>query len=245
MVKMDLDKIYFLLESKENNNKEIFKVYTKLVSKLGINNAVFFTQILDSLYQLIEDEAIKENESFYINLKDIHDYTTQTMNDTIEQNFNHSNEELEMKALQALGSVCPVSNIQPMVLPMFDNARLVAGFPLALDTDEQAQDVDILRMLCPNPEASFLIRVKGNSMIDAKIYDGDIIIVDKSNRSPSNHEVAVCELNGEYTIKHVLQKDSRVWLYPANPDYQPIEVKECDDFSVWGVVTYTIHKPRV
>ena len=70
---MDLDKIYFLLESKENNNKEIFKVYTKLVSKLGINNAVFFTQILDSLYQLIEDEAIKENESFYINLKDIKD----------------------------------------------------------------------------------------------------------------------------------------------------------------------------
>ena len=177
--------------------------------------------------------------------KGIHDYTTQTMNDTIEQNFNHSNEELEMKALQALGSVCPVSNIQPMVLPMFDNARLVAGFPLALDTDEQAQDVDILRMLCPNPEASFLIRVKGNSMIDAKIYDGDIIIVDKSNRSPSKHEVAVCELNGEYTIKHVLQKDGRVWLYPANPDYQPIEVKECDDFSVWGVVTYTIHKPRV
>ena len=177
--------------------------------------------------------------------KGIHDYTTQTMNDTIEQNFNHSNEELEMKALQALGSVCPVSNIQPMVLPMFDNARLVAGFPLALDTDEQAQDVDILRMLCPNPEASFLIRVKGNSMIDAKIYDGDIIIVDKSNRSPSKHEVAVCELNGEYTIKHVLQKDGRVWLYPANPDYQPIEVKECDDFSVWGVVTYTSHKPRV
>ena len=177
--------------------------------------------------------------------KGIHDYTTQTMNDTIEQNFNHSNEELEMKALQALGSVCPVSNIQPMVLPMFDNARLVAVFPLSLDTDEQAQDVDILRMLCPNPEASFLIRVKGNSMIDAKIYDGDIIIVDKSNRSPSKHEVAVCELNGEYTIKHVLQKDGRVWLYPANPDYQPIEVKECDDFSVWGVVTYTIHKPRV
>lgn len=83
---MDLDKIYFLLESKENNNKEIFKVYTKLVSKLGINNAVFFTQILDSLYQLIEDEAIKENESFYINLKDIHDYTKLNM-DTIKKSL--------------------------------------------------------------------------------------------------------------------------------------------------------------
>lgn len=83
---MDLDKIYFLLESKENNNKEIFKVYTKLVSKLGINNAVFFTQILDSLYQLIEDESIKENESFYINLKDIHDYTKLNM-DTIKKSL--------------------------------------------------------------------------------------------------------------------------------------------------------------
>ena len=92
------------------------------------------------------------NKKVSSNDKDIHDYTTQTKNDTIEQNFNHSNEELEMKALQALGSVCPVSNIQPMVLPIFDNARLVAGFLLALDTDEQAQDVDILRMLCPNPE---------------------------------------------------------------------------------------------
>ena len=83
---MDFDKIYFLLESKENNNKEIFKVYTKLVSKLGINNAVFFTQILDSLYQLIEDESIKENESFYINLKDIHDYTKLNM-DTIKKSL--------------------------------------------------------------------------------------------------------------------------------------------------------------
>lgn len=83
---MDLDKIYFLLESKENNNKEIFKVYTKLVSKLGINNAVFFTQILDSLYQLIEDKAIKENESFYINLKDIHDYSKLNM-DTIKKSL--------------------------------------------------------------------------------------------------------------------------------------------------------------
>ena len=56
---------------------------------------------------------------------------------------------------------------------------LYAGFPLTLDTDEQAQNIDILRMLCPNPEASYLIKVKGDSMIDAGISDGDIIIVDK------------------------------------------------------------------
>ena len=142
------------------------------------------------------------------------------------------------------GDVWPATSVGEMTLPMFDNARFVAGFPLALDNDELAQDVEIVRMLCPHPEASYLIRVKGDSMIDAGIHDGDIIIVDKNNRTPDEHEVAVCELNGEYTIKHVVQEDGRAWLVPANPDYPRIEVREEDNFCVWGVVTYTIHKPR-
>ena len=81
-------------------------------------------------------------------------------------------------------------------------------------------------------------------MIGAGIHDGDIIIVDKSNRNPTEREVAVCELNGEYTIKHVVQEGNRAWLRPANPDYPEIEIHPEDDFSVWGTVTYTIHKPR-
>ncbi|MBF0953655.1 MAG: translesion error-prone DNA polymerase V autoproteolytic subunit, partial [Alloprevotella tannerae] len=146
--------------------------------------------------------------------------------------------------LQTLGDIYPATSVRSMTLPKFDNARVVAGFPLALDTDEQAQSVDILRMLCPNPEASYLIKVRGDSMIDAGISDGDIIIVDKSNRTPSEHEVAVCEYNGEYTIKHIVQQAGKTWLVPANPKYPRIEIFEEDDFSVWGVVTYTIHKPR-
>ena len=82
-------------------------------------------------------------------------------------------------------------------------------------------------------------------MIDAHIFDGDVLSVDKSNRNPSEHEVAVCELNGEYTVKRLVRREGRGWLVPANPAYPEIEVKPEDEFNVWGTVTYTIHKPRV
>ena len=138
----------------------------------------------------------------------------------------------------------PVSHIKPLELPYFENINVVAGFPIPLNNDELAQNIEILQLLCPHPEASYLVRVQGDSMIGAGIHDGDIIIVDKSNRDPTEREVAVCELNGEYTIKHVVQEGNRAWLRPANPDYPEIEIHPEDDFSVWGTVTYTIHKPR-
>lgn len=153
----------------------------------------------------------------------------------------------EMGALDAgigkMGEVYPVSGVTDLRLPFFD-VGIVAGFPIPLDNDERSQDIELLKMLCPNPEASYLIRVEGNSMIDAGIYSGDIIIVDKSNRDPSPSEVAVCELNGDYTLKHFVKRDDEGWLVPANPDYPELKVTEDDDFSVWGTVTYIIHKPR-
>ena len=175
---------------------------------------------------------------------DSHKNRTAFIHNCIEEAFNKKEEDASFFALQTLGDIYPATSVRSMTLPKCDNARVVAGFPLALDTDEQAQSVDILRMLCPNPEASYLIKVRGDSMIDAGISDGDIIIVDKSNRTPSEHEVAVCEYNGEYTIKHIVQQAGKTWLVPANPKYPRIEIFEEDDFSVWGVVTYTIHKPR-
>lgn len=137
----------------------------------------------------------------------------------------------------------PASRVKPLTLP-FCELKVMAGFPVPLDNDEMAQDVELLRLLCPHPESSYLVRIQGNSMVGAGIYDGDIIIVDKSNRNPSEQEIAVCELNGEYTVKRVVRKDGKGWLMPANPDYPAIEIRPCDDFSVWGTVTYVIHKPR-
>ncbi len=147
-------------------------------------------------------------------------------------------------AFRAVGEVYPAAAQSSLSLPFYENIRVVAGFPIPLDNDEISRDVEILKMLCPNPEASYLIRVQGDSMIDAGINHGDIIIVDKSNRNPSEKEVAVCELNGEYTIKKFVRQDDRAWLVPANPDYPEIEIKPEDDFTVWGTVTYVIHKAR-
>ena len=147
---------------------------------------------------------------------------------------------------KAVGNVIPATAVRGgLRLPFFD-LGIRAGFPIPLDNDEKAQDIELLRMLCPHPEASYLIRVAGNSMIDAGINDGDIIIVDKSHRNPTPSEVAVCELNGEYTLKRFEKDgDGCGWLVPANPDYPRIRITEDDSFSVWGTVSYIIHKPRL
>ena len=145
--------------------------------------------------------------------------------------------------LSRLGEVMPAARVSPLRLPLYDQ-RVVAGFPVPLDNDERSQDINILSMLCPHPEASYLIRVKGDSMIDAGIESGDIVIVDKSQRNPGPKEIAVCELNGEYTLKHFVEEDGIGWLVPDNPDYPKFRVTEGDDFSIWGTVTYIIHKAR-
>lgn len=128
-------------------------------------------------------------------------------------------------------------------LPYFD-LEIRAGFPVPLDNDEKSQVIDLVRLLCPHPEASYLIRVAGDSMRDAGISDGDLIIVDKSRRNPSPSEVAVCELNGEYTLKRFERRGGEGWLVPANPDYPEFRINPGDSFSIWGTVAYVIHKPH-
>ncbi len=145
--------------------------------------------------------------------------------------------------LNKLGAVYPVQRVKDLKLPYF-NIGIVAGFPIPLDNDERAQDIELLRMLCPNPESCYLIKVEGNSMIDAGIASGDIVIVDKSNRTPSEREVAVCEFNGEYTLKRFVRRDGMGWLVPANPDYPEIPITPEDRFAIWGTVTFIIHRPK-
>lgn len=142
-----------------------------------------------------------------------------------------------------VGKAWPASEVKELEMNSFD-LRVVAGFPIPLNNDERAQKIDVLRMLCPYPEATYLIQVEGDSMIDSNIISGDILVVDKSNRNPTENEVAMCELNGEYTVKFVRRHDGKCWLVPANKDYPEIEITEADTFNVWGVITYVIHKPK-
>jgi SOS-response transcriptional repressors (RecA-mediated autopeptidases) len=90
-------------------------------------------------------------------------------------------------ALAAIGEAVPAHSVVKMQLPLYET-RVVAGFPVPLDSDERSRDIELLSMLCPHPESSYLVRVNGESMIDAGILSGDIVIVDKSNRTPSPRE---------------------------------------------------------
>ena len=150
----------------------------------------------------------------------------------------------DMEALKHFGEFYSVDRLKDLKLPFFD-ISLVAGFPIPLDNDERYQDIELLKMLCPHPDSSYLIRVEGNSMIEAGINSGDIVIVDKSNRNPDESQVAVCEFNGEYTLKRFIKRDGVGWLVPSNPDFPEIRVTPEDQFSIWGTVTYIIHKPRL
>lgn len=163
---------------------------------------------------------------------------TAFIRETLEKAF-----DVEDDAPRGLGSVIGAAAVRSLHLPFYEQ-RVVAGFPVPLDNDERSRDIDILTMLCPHPEASYLIRVNGDSMIDAGIESGDIVIVDKSNRNPSPKEIAVCELNGEYTLKHFIEEDGVGWLVPDNKEYPRFKVLPEDDFSIWGTVTYIIHKAR-
>lgn len=117
-----------------------------------------------------------------------------------------------------------------------------AGFP------SPAQDfmdvaIDLNKELVKHPSSTFYGRVKGDSMIDAGIFDGDLLIIDKS-LEPHNGDMAVCFIDGEFTLKYIKIEEKVIWLIPANKNYQPIKVTEANDFLIWGIVTYSIKKQR-
>lgn len=117
-------------------------------------------------------------------------------------------------------------------------AGISAGFPSpAMDFDENK--IDLNRYLIKRPSSTFFARVKGNSMEGAGIFDGNLLVIDKSIKAKSEH-IAVCFLDGEFTVKRIRIEKECVWLIPANENYHPIKVNEENNFSIWGIVTYVI-----
>jgi DNA polymerase V len=91
--------------------------------------------------------------------------------------------------------------------------------------------------------ATFFVRVEGDSMQDAGIYDGNLLVVDKSLH-PQDGDIVVCFLDGEFTLKYIQIEQDAVWLIPANKEFQPIKVTAGNEFIIWGIVTYSIKKHR-
>lgn len=153
--------------------------------------------------------------------------------------------------------------------PMADDKPSVhAGFPSPAQ-DYMNTFIDLNKELVRHPAATFYARVVGDSMVDAGVEEGDVLVVDKS-MEPQEGDMAVCFIDGEFALKFISFKDpstgrrlqdpcrpikaskpgvsydilehKKMWLLPANEKYPPIEVTESNDFTVWGVVTYIIKK---
>ncbi len=124
-------------------------------------------------------------------------------------------------------------------LPLF-LATVPAGFPSPAD-DYVDQKLDLNDYLVGNPAATFFVRVHGESMIQANIRSGDILIVDRS-LTPKNKSIVIAVLNGELTVKRLEKTKNRLRLVPENPDFPTTDIPPDADFDIWGVVTYVIHK---
>jgi len=126
-------------------------------------------------------------------------------------------------------------------IPLFMN-YVPAGFPSPAE-GHLDDTLDLNQLLIAHPAATFFVRVQGESMQGANIHSEDVLIVDRS-LEPKNRDIVVAVLNGEFTVKRILKKEGKLLLAAENNRYPPIEVREGEDFQVWGVVTYVIHKAR-
>lgn len=124
-----------------------------------------------------------------------------------------------------------------IILP-FVKSGISAGFPSPAD-DFLDGSIDLNKELIKHPSSTFYGRVKGNSMVDAGLSNGDLLVIDKS-LEPKNGKIAVCYIDGEFTIKRIKISKDCVYLMPANPDYKPIKVTSENDFLIWGIVTNVI-----
>lgn len=123
---------------------------------------------------------------------------------------------------------------------IFFDSGISAGFPSPAD-DFKEERLSLDDELIKNKEATFFARVSGQSMTGAGLDDNDLLVIDRS-LEPENNKIAVCFIDGEFTVKRLKVENDCIWLQPENPDYDPIKVSEDDELIIWGIVTTVIKK---
>ena len=118
--------------------------------------------------------------------------------------------------------------------------KVSAGFPSPA-TDYMENKLDLNEYLITHPAATFIVKASGSSMVNADIYSGDLLIVDRSV-TPKSNNIVIASIFGDLTVKKLKKKEKSLFLVPANNDYPSIEVKEEMECFIWGVVTYIIHE---
>ncbi len=120
----------------------------------------------------------------------------------------------------------------------FISGGIKAGFPSpAADFDETKISLD--NVLVKNREATFYAKASGTSMIGAGIDDADIMVIDRS-LEPRDGKIAICFVDGEFTVKRIKIKKDGIYLMPENSTFEPIKVTENNELIIWGIVTYVI-----
>lgn len=127
----------------------------------------------------------------------------------------------------------------PVTRPLF-LSLVVAGFPSPAD-DYLDRDLDLHELLIQHPAATYYVRLSGDSMKWAGLYDGDILVVDRS-LEPKHHDIVIAVLDGELTVKRLYRQGDLVQLRPANPRYPIITIHADQELLIWGVVTGSIRQ---
>jgi len=130
------------------------------------------------------------------------------------------------------------SETEPCPLPLV-LCRVEAGFPSPAD-DYMEGALDLNAHVIKHPSATYFVRASGDSMTGAGIFDGDLLIVDRS-LEPAHGRVAIVEVDGQLTVKRLLKSRGRFSLHSENAKYPPIDLSEETEVTVWGVVTHVLH----
>jgi len=130
----------------------------------------------------------------------------------------------------------PISETPLQVLLL--NNRVTAGFPSPAE-DLGGQRIDLTQVLITHPLATYFLRASGHSMVEAGIFDKDILVVDRAIKARHNH-IVVAIVDGDFTVKQYYQRAGRIKLKAANPTFADIVPKEGQTLEVWGVVTSSI-----
>lgn len=120
------------------------------------------------------------------------------------------------------------------------SSGISAGFPSPAGDFKQDR-ISLDKELIKNKEATFFARVSGQSMVGAGLDNNDLLVIDRS-LEPTNNKIAICLIDGEFTVKRLKVENDRIWLKPENLDYKPIEITEQNQFIIWGIVTNVIKK---
>lgn len=142
-----------------------------------------------------------------------------------------------MSRLKKTLSIFRADVSQPQEL-LFLPGGLKAGFPSpAADFDGTKISLD--KVLVKNPDATFYAKASGNSMTGAGIDDGDILVIDRS-LEPLNNKIAVCFIDGGFTVKRIRIETDCVYLMPENQDYAPLKITGENQLVIWGIVTHVV-----